>query len=65
MKSIQKRLRVTDAEICAEAHLSMATLRRVYSDHPKVTRESVDKVKQALEVLRLRRLQSLTFKIAS
>lgn len=52
MRATQKRLRLKDAEVCAEAGVSIPTLRRVYENHPKVTEESVNKVLKALEALR-------------
>jgi hypothetical protein len=65
LKQIQKLLRVKDAEVCAEAGIAINTLRRVYSDNPNVTQESVEKVKHALEILRERLRRSLDFKVAS
>jgi len=61
LKATQKRLRLKDAEVCAEAGVSMGTLRRVYGNHPNVTDESVNKVLKALEVLR----QKMAFAINS
>lgn len=52
LRAKQKRLRLKDAEVCAEAGISIGTLQRVYGDHPKVTEDSVNKVSTALEALR-------------
>jgi tRNA splicing ligase len=52
LKATQKKLRLKDAEVCAEAGVSIGTLRRVYMNHPNVTEDSVNKVLKALEALR-------------
>lgn len=65
LKAMQKRLRLRDAEICAEAGVSMGTLRRVYEDHPKVTDDSVNKVAKALEALRRKLLFTIESKAVS
>lgn len=59
LKATQKRLRLKDAEVCATAGVSIGTLHRVYSDHPTVTKESVEKIRGALETLRKQLVQSL------
>lgn len=64
LKQTQKRLRLKDAEVCVAAGLSMGTLRRVYENHPKVTDESVDKVKAALEELREKLAYTINSKAA-
>jgi DNA-binding LacI/PurR family transcriptional regulator len=64
LKAIQKRLRLKDAEVCAEAGVSMGTLQRVYGCHPRVTDDSVNKVLRALETLRQRVAASASSKVA-
>jgi transcriptional regulator with XRE-family HTH domain len=64
LKATQKRLRLKDAEICAEAGVSIGTLRRVYADHPNVTEESVNKVLRALEALRQKMAIAINSKAA-
>lgn len=61
LREKQKRLRLREAEVCAEAGVSIGTLRRVYENHPRVTEESVNKVVRALEALR----QKMAFLINS
>jgi DNA-binding LacI/PurR family transcriptional regulator len=65
LKAIQKRLRLKDAEVCVEAGVSIGTLRRIYSNEPTVTQESVNKVLTALERLRHRLMASLNAKAVS
>lgn len=64
LKAIQKRLRLKDAEICAEAGISIGTLRRVYGQNPTVTDESVNKVSKALDTLRQKMADALNAKEA-
>jgi DNA-binding LacI/PurR family transcriptional regulator len=62
LKAAQKRLRLKDAEVCAEAGVSIGTLHRVYNNHPTVTDESVNKVLKALEVLRQKLARTINAK---
>lgn len=65
LKATQKRLRLKDAEVCAEAGVSIGTLRRVYENHPNVTEASVNKILKALEVLRQKMAFAINSKTAS
>lgn len=52
LRAAQKRFRLTEAEVCAEAGVSIGTLRRVYENNPRVRLETVNKVQDALESCR-------------
>lgn len=64
LRATQKRLRLKEAEVCAEAGVSTGTLRRVYENHPRVTEDSVNKVLKALETLRMRMASVVNSKVA-
>lgn len=64
LKATQKRLRLRDAEVCAEAGISIGTLHRVLRDHPRVTPDSVNKVSRAIEILRQKMVVAINSKAA-
>jgi predicted transcriptional regulator len=53
LRKMQEDLRLTPAEICVEASISMGTLYNVYANR-RVTTNSVNRVQKAIEALRIK-----------